>query len=326
MKLGKHLALGLVAVCLMVSVSSAAPFKVLVVMSYEETMPWVKDIKEGIDTRLKDRAETTYVFLDTRRNYDQGPEAAEKAYQLFQDMNPDGVIAADDNAQAMFVVPYLKDKVETPVVFCGVNALPEEYGYPSKNVTGILERIHYLETIAFLQQIVPSVKTVAYLLGDNKTAQGFIGQAKREMDSFPAKSVAFETAQTIAEALEKAEALRENCDALFVDNISGLKDENGAPVDEPTIIPRIVDVYGKPTFCANRMPVEIGVLCAVIKTGQNQGDVAARMLLQAMEGTPIADIPVTRNRQGKRLINGTTMMRLGIKPNASFLVGAEIVR
>jgi len=30
---------------------------------------------------------------------------------------------ADDNAQSMFVLPYLKDKVKTPVMFCAVEEI-----------------------------------------------------------------------------------------------------------------------------------------------------------------------------------------------------------
>lgn len=308
------------------SKSFASQYNILVVMSYNPEMPWVMDIQRGIDMTLGKTANTRYFYLDTRNNYDKGPEKAKEAFALYQEMNPDGVIVADDNAQSMFTVPYLKDKVQTPVIFCGVNAEADAYGYPASNVTGVLERIHYIETISFLQMIVPTVKSVGFLMADNQTAVGYIEQAKKEQERFSASVVDYKLAKTDKETIRMLKELEEKCDALFVDNISGLKDENGQTVYEEDFLPALLEKSEKPTFGCNILAVEKGVLCAVVKTGQNQGELAARMLLEAIKGKPIKDMPVIQNRQGKRYINGTTMQKLGIQPKASFLVGAEIVR
>ena len=50
------------------------------------------------------------------------------------------------------------------------------------------------------------------------------------------------------------------------------------------------------------------------------------MLLQAMRGTPVSDIPVTRNYKGKRVINVTAMKALGIEPRPAVLLGASLVK
>ena len=63
--------------------------------------------------------------MDTKKNIEGGVRKAKDAYELYRRLQPDGVIAADDNAQSMFVVPYLKDRYDVPVIFCGVNALPD---------------------------------------------------------------------------------------------------------------------------------------------------------------------------------------------------------
>ena len=126
----------------------SSSFKVLVVMSYHESMPWVKEIKEGIDSEIEGVCDLKYFYMDTKRNIEGGPQKAKEAYAMYLDFRPDGVIAADDNAQSMFVVPYLKNKVKTPVVFCGVNHEPDTYGYPASNITGVLERDHIGESIA----------------------------------------------------------------------------------------------------------------------------------------------------------------------------------
>ena len=103
--------------CIPVAVGAAAKPKVLVVFSYEKDFPWDIEIREGIELRIGDSVELHYYYMNTKVELDRGAERAAEAYELYRRLQPDGVIAADDNAQAMFVVPYLKDKVKTPVMF-----------------------------------------------------------------------------------------------------------------------------------------------------------------------------------------------------------------
>ncbi|MCC8987338.1 MAG: hypothetical protein LM523_06500, partial [Candidatus Contendobacter sp.] len=69
----------------------AAEFKVLVVMSYEEDNPWVKEIREGIEGVLSPSSETRYFYMNTKADRANGPKRAEEAYALFQQFQPDGV-------------------------------------------------------------------------------------------------------------------------------------------------------------------------------------------------------------------------------------------
>ena len=149
--------------------ATAARHKVLVVMSYDETYPFEAEMREGIEAALADICEMSYFYMNTKKHFEGGPQKAKEAYALYQELQPDGVIAADDDAQAMFVVPYLKDHVKTPVMFCGVNAEPKKYGYPASNVSGILERGHDSESLALVQQLAPSVKTFGRIVKDTPT-------------------------------------------------------------------------------------------------------------------------------------------------------------
>lgn len=305
--------------------AEAARYKVLVVMSYDETYPWVQEIKEGIESVLADSAETTYFFMDTQHHPEQGPEKAKEAYALYQQLKPDGVIAADDNAQSMFVVPYLKDKVTTPVMFCGVNAEPEQYGYPAANVSGILERLHTTESIILAKQLVPSIETFGYIMRASASAGLVQSQIQQEAESYLAKYVTFKTPTTLKEMLTDIEELREQCDLLFVETLLGLPDDQGKPLTDEELIPMIMKTFGKPTVGNNVYHVKNGLLCAVIKLGQEQGETAANMLLQAMQGAPLSQLPITKNTKGKRLLNVDTMKALGIKPKPHVLKGLELI-
>ncbi len=88
----------------------------------------------------------------------------------------------------------------------------------------------------------------------------------------------------------------------------------------------LIDKYHKPIIGANQYHVEQGALCAVVKTGQEQGRTAAEMLQKAMQGTPVEDIPVAQNFRGKRVINVSAMEALNLHVKPIVLLGATLVK
>jgi ABC-type uncharacterized transport system substrate-binding protein len=304
----------------------AAVFKVLVVMSYEDAFPWCGNIREGIESVLGKDCEIRYFYMNTKEYLEGGPEKAREAYAVYRALRPDGVIAADDNAQSMFVVPYLKNRVETPVVFCGVNAEPETYGYPARNVTGILERPHFTESLAFAQQLVPSIRTFGFIIKKSPTGDAHLRQIQRESDAYPAKLTAFKTPRTAADVAAMAGELRETSDTLFVAALAGVLDAAGKPLYEKQAVKIALKAFnGKPTIGDEAYTVQYGALCAVVRTGEEQGKTAGEMLLSAMRGTPVSDLPITRNHKGKRMINVAVMKALGIRPRPEIMRGAALV-
>jgi ABC-type uncharacterized transport system substrate-binding protein len=308
------------------SVEAAERYRVLVVMSYHETYPWGMEVKEGIDSVLSGSCDLRYFYLDTKNNFSSGAAKAREAYEVYREFRPDGVIAADDAAQTLFVVPYLRGKVKTPVLFCGVNEDPEKYGYPAPNVTGILERVHISESLAFLQQLVPSVKTFCAIMKEDPSSRGILRQIRQEVDSYPARFVRVVFPKNFGEAVTTAKMMRKECDVLFLTPMDGMPAVGDSPLTTFDVTPVLVKAFGKPTISENAFNVKSGVLCAVIKTGQEQGATAASMLVKAMGGTPLGSLPVRKNRYGRRMINVTEMNALGIKPRPVFLVGTEMVR
>ncbi len=305
--------------------TALASCRVLVVMSYDDTYGWEKEVREGIETTLNGRCELTYSYMDTNRYSDAGPQKAEETYELYQQLQPDGVIAVDDNAQSMFVVPYLKDKVQTPVIFCGVNAEPEAYGYPAANVSGMLERLHIFETVLFAQQLVPNLKTFAMMQKETSSAEMIAKQIEQEQATYPAKFIGYYRPTTLADALKIAEDLKSHADVLFYETFDKISDENGQPMTDEQVVPLIAKAFGKPLIGNNAYHVKNGVLCAVTKLGQEQGSVAAEKLLQVIDGKPISDIRIERNKKGKRLINVTVLREFALKPKPAALQGAELV-
>ena len=300
-------------------------YKVLVVFSYEENAPWDVEIREEIEKNLALHADPTFFYMNTKAFLSGGPQKAAEAFALYQRLKPDGVIAVDDNAQSMFVVPYLKGKIDIPVMFCGVNAKPEAYGYPTEHISGILERFHLEESIILNRQLVGQIDNFAFMVKKGPVADILAQQLEEDEDRFSAKMVRFMTPETLEEALNMARESRENADLLFLVGLFGVK-SGGVPSTEKEVIPQLVAAFGKPTTGISASVVRFGALSAVITNSREHGHRASTMLLKAMSGTPVSQLPVRRNSQGERVLNVTTLRRLELSPDPIVLRGVELVR
>lgn len=307
-------------------VVQAEGHKVLVVMSYETDYPWDIEVKDGIDSVLSGQAEIRYFYMNTKTDPAGSREKGKEAYALYREFNPDGIIAMDDDAQEDFVLPFIKNKEKIPVIFGGVNAEPDAYGYPTDQISGILDRFHISESISFAQQIVPGIRTVGFILKESPTAKLISDQVEKEKADYSAQVTGFHMVKTLAEALSAVNAMKGNTDLLFAAVLSGVTDTEGNVLNENQAVRAVIKAFGGPTITNLSQNVKNGALCAVVKTGQEQGSVAAEMLLKAFQGTPVKDMPVIRNRHGKRVINATVLKELGIKPNVAILRGADIVK
>ena len=305
---------------------AAKPYKVLLIFSYGPDYLWEQEIKAAVEQVLGDEAELTLFYMNTKRELAKGPEKAKEALALFNSLRPDGVIAADDAAQSMFVVPYLKNRVATPVVFCGVNADPEDYGYPARNVSGILERFHIEESLAFNRQLTGKTDRFAVMVNESPVADLVARQLRRERETLSAELIALLRPTTLEAAITQARDVRDKVDMLMLVTLNGIVDAAGKPVNDHDAIKAVVDSFGKPTVATAAFAIKSGALSGVLATGREQGFLAANMLLQAMQGTSLADLPMRRNYYGKRILNVTALKHLGLKPQPIALRGVELVR
>lgn len=306
-------------------VSAAERHKVMVVFSYEEDSLWELEIRKELERLLGPKADLTFFYLDTKVDLRNGPHKAAEVYDLYLELKPDGVIAVDDNAQSLFVLPYLKNKTKHPVVFCGVNADPEYYGYPTNYITGVLERHHFKETLALNRLIAGKTESFALMVNKSPSADLMIKQLLKEKDQLSVETIEILKPETLEEAVTQAKTYRDQVDMLFVLTLKGLVDQSGHSVSEAVAISKVVDAFSKPTAATAEFVIRSGVLGGVLATGNEQGIRAGEMLLKAMEGVPVHELPIQRNHLGKRMLNVTTMKKLGINPEWMTIRGVDLV-
>jgi ABC-type uncharacterized transport system substrate-binding protein len=211
-------------------------------------------------------------------------------------------------------------------MFNGINAAPAAHGFPAANVSGVLERAHVRESLAFLKQLVPSVQSACFMTNNVPPGVSLRNQVESEKNDYPVRAGKFHLVADVAALGAALSEIRGSCDALVVDSLEGMADANGAPMNNAQVMRLLRAGFPGPILAGNRYQVEQGAWAAVVKTGQEQGDTSAEMLLRAMRGEAVSAIPVTRNVRGQRVINVTAMEAAGIEIRPQVLRGATLVR
>lgn len=301
-------AISLLVVVLIVFLSAVAVAqqqKILYVDSYHEAYPWSAGITRGVQSVLAERQEIELKILrmDTKRNTaeDFKQSAALKVKEFIDSWQPDLVIASDDNASKYLIVPYYKDG-QLPFVFCGVNWDASGYGFPTSNVTGMVE-VQLIDQILTALQKYASGSRVAFLKGENLTARKEAAAIEKQLDIQLDKR--FVT--TFSAWKQQYLALQQEADMLIFGNTASVRDWDSetalAFIRETTRIPSGNWDAWMATYC----------LITFANKAEEQGEWAAATALKILAGTPPADIPVVSNKKGKIYLNMELAKILNIK-------------
>ena len=316
--------LTLISICLVLSLSLvctgwAKPYdgkKVLFIDSYHEGYAWSDGITSGIQQTLEGTgAELKIIRMDTKRNGsdDFKKEAALKAKAEIEAFKPDVVIASDDNAAKYLIVPYFKGG-NLPFVFCGVNWDASGYGFPAKNVTGMIEVSPTLQLIEYLKP---------YAKGDKV---GFLGPdiltAKKEAENVK-KAFGLELTEyygtDYADYKKGFMALQSQVDILILDSTGGLYDDQATDkksfVEANTKIPT-GSVYD---FMAPYAMINFA------KVSEEQGVWSAQTALKILDGTSPESIAIVKNQEGQLFINTRIAKALKIEIPFDVLESADVV-
>ncbi len=304
-------------------------WRILHIMSYHSPWFWTDDQFNGFKEGLSDVEIEYRVFqMDTkRRSTDEWKqEAGRQARALIDSWAPDLVYTSDDNAAEYVVRHYLNSN--TPFVFSGVNDRPEKYGFVgSSNVTGVLEQEHSVATVRLLKQIAPKVKTVAVFLDDDPTWPGVKERILSKKEEFgDVEFVGWHVVRTFAEYKELVKGYQTTVDALGPFGTYTYKDDDGQNVPYDEVLRWTAENSKLPDLCFWSGHVDRGLLCAVTVSPYEQGRAAgliARRILVDKESP--GSIPMEPTVRGRPVINLARANKLGLKIEASILLGAQAV-
>ncbi len=291
---------------------------VLWVDSYHVGYAWADGIGRGIRKGLEgSKVRLEVLHMDTKRDNTEefGRKAGLEALAVINEIKPDAVIASDDNAQAYLVAPYLKG-TSLPVVFCGVNWDATMYGYPAKNVTGIVE-IDLVDQAMALMAPFAKGKRVGFLGGDVVTIRKVMKVLNSRFFDGQLKPFLSRDYQDFKSIFLRAQ---DEVDMLFIGDCSGIKGWDGDDFRRFELENAKVPITGRDINMAR---------CALFTLGkipEEQGELAAKTVLQIFDGRPVDQIPMTANKQAQLIVNMDMAEAMGVVVPISVLKTAKILR
>lgn len=308
--------------------SLAQEKKLLIVHSYHVGYAWVDTIDRGLDRSLQDcAAHIERFYMDTKRNTTEEwrAEVAVLVRRKLADFEPDVVITVDDAAQALFAKDYAGLDDAPQFVFCGVNAEPEEYGYPAANVTGILERIAAVQSIELLMELVSGINTLAVFADDGITSNSVLPYMQTL--ELPVQVISYNQPSTFDEWKASIISSQSSADAILVITYHTVKlNSDGMSMDPKEVIAWTIANITKPTVGVFPFAVEDGVLCGVVESGEEHGEEAGSIAKQMLlEGKTAEDFPIRTADKFTTMLNLKTARALGIAVSDNILETFDVL-
>jgi ABC-type uncharacterized transport system substrate-binding protein len=289
--------------------------KILYINSYHLGYGGSDPITRGVEQVLeKTGVELKIIHMDTKRNPSDefSQQAALQAKAVIEAFKPDVVIASDDNAAKYLIMPYYRD-ADLPFVFCGVNWDASVYGFPYRNVTGMIEVALVSEILRHLNNYAKG-KRIGFIAADTLSE-------RKNLDYYIKRfNIDFQKvylAKTFAEWKQGYLHLQDETDMIMMTSHVGIPDwddhEAQTFVEENTRVPVGVEHLWE-------MPL---ALVGVTKDFEEMGVWSAHAALRILDGVAPDKIPITANKNGHLLFNARIAAKLGIDTAPPL---AEIVR
>jgi len=271
---------------------------ILVIESYHHEYIWSTNYRNAIKEKLGSDYNLTFFYMDTKRlPLSQHQESAQKAWNIYTQLNPELVILGDDNA-LKFLGPKLA-KTKTKVVYLGINNNPRKYFNftPTKNITGVLERPLLRRSIFYVKELL-DVKKVLLLFDSGISSQVIFTEIFRNKSKLVLRDV--EVDIILIEQFDMwkksiLDAKKNNYDAIVVSSYHTIKDQDKKHVSPARIWEWTSDNITVPPFAFWNFAVgENKAIGGYVISGREQGIEASKLVLKILEdknytiGFPIA--------------------------------------
>lgn len=307
----------------------ARPYRILYVMSYHSPWRWTDGQLAGFKEGMADAPVEYAVFqMDTKQH--STAEAKERkgreARALIETWKPDLVYTTDDDVQEHVAVHYLDKPL--PFVFSGVNKDPAVYGFDrSRNITGVLEHEHFVESVRLLQSIDPRVRRIAAVFDDAPMWAPVIARMRARLSELQGvEIVSWDSIRTWEEFKRKMGEYPARAHAVALIGVFNFKDAAGRNVPYQEVLRWTAENSKLPDigFWVDR--VHYGTLAAVTVSEREQGRSAGRLARAILvEGRSPASLPITPTVKGLPVVSLARARKLGLQLNATTLLSAEVV-
>ncbi len=291
---------------ILVADASAQDQRCLFVSSYHQGYAWSDGVERGLRKALGDKCELRQFDMDTKRLKGQRDkvDAALAAKALIEQWQPDVVITADDNAAKYLIKPYYRD-AGLPFVFCGVNWTVKEYGFPYRNVTGMIEVAPVRAMVEEAVALVPDAQRVMYVGANTATERK---NAERMRKVVEGRGLVFE--RRLASSLEswvEAYAAAQDYDFVIMGSNAGINDWNADDA-----VSAIVPLTRRLSVTNHGWMMSVSML-GMTKVPEEQGEWAGRVASRILDGASPDTFPVIANRKWDLFLNPALIDAAGVQ-------------
>ena len=276
--------------------------------------------------------------MDTKTTYTtpaQIESQAQIALEKINAFNPDVLVTLDDNAFRTVALKLLD--TDLPIVFSGMNNLPERYNAqglwlesrqkPGHNITGVYEKIHFVSALRVQRQIQPQLKKIQVFSDYSPTGKALVRQIRQELKStaLPGIEVEFfisdswEAYQSAVTAADHSDA-----DALYPVALR-LTDRQGKTRVASEILSWTARNSNKPSIPLNFAFVKLGLFGGAGVDFDAMGYQAGKQVVKILQGASAGDLPVEDAERFALVFHTARAEQLGISIPDSILLAADVV-
>ncbi len=294
---------------------------ILIIESYHPEYSWDKNYIQAFDDQFLGTHNIEVTYLDTKRiGKSEFAASADRVMKVFHRIKPDLVVLGDDNAN-LLMIPRLND-TNVPVVFLGVNSPLSKLNLDKhKNVTGVLERPLYVETIKHIRKVMkPVPKKMLVLMDNSTTMQAAVNETFGDARSANIRRTDIDIVLTNDETVWKkaiTDALVNGYDGIVLGTYHTIRngdDEYAAPNQ---LINWAHHRSQVPLFAFWDLAVGQGMAAGgYVVSGYDQGRLAARLSHFILKGVPVSDLKPFVSKVGRYVYSKSAMKKWNIKLNS----------
>lgn len=319
--------------------------KVFIVHSYEIDHVCGRPQHEGVVQALneagfdEERVRYGVYAMDTKRRYntpDQIEAQAKIALEKIEAFGPDVVVTLDDNA--FRTVALAVAEKEIPVVFSGLNRRPESYvtnppwirsrQQPGGNITGVIEKIHFVTAVRVQKNILPSLRRVLVLSDNSPTGKALTAQIREELakDELPVEIEFFITDSWEEYQQAVLDAPKSGNDTLYPVALR-LKDVDGATYTAKEILSWTGEHSKLPSIPLNFAFGKLGLFGGAGVDFHGMGLQAGEMVARVLSGQSVGTVPIEDAERYALVFHLKRADTLGIHiPDDILLAADEVYR
>jgi ABC-type uncharacterized transport system substrate-binding protein len=292
--------------------------KCLFVSSYHRGYEWSDGVERGVRSVLEGRCELKQFDMDAKRLKETQDleQKAREAKALIEAWQPDVVVTADDDAAKYLIMPFYKDHA-IPFVFCGINWTVEEYGFPYRNATGMVEVAPVAPLFDKAEALLPQHGQAFYLGANTSTERKNLRRVQEEAErrGIRLESRLVDTTEAWLTELRVAQ----NYDFVVLGSHSGINDW-----DEATAHAGARQVSQRLSLTNHEWMMPYAML-GLTKVPEEQGEWAAQTALHILAGADPPSIPIVPNRKWDIWVNTALLETSGIRVPKPLLQKAKKV-